>query len=449
MILGKVAATLADHRSAGRIAAGLLAAAALARIAWLVSGDNRLAPLGNESEQVAAALVTGRGFADAFEIGSGATAHLAPTTPLLTAASYALFGVGTPAAALVLTAMALAVTIGGFVLAWRAFAALGAPVEGRLLALAMVALVPLQFGLELREFRSWEGGIAAALVAAMLLWTLRLDARQRLPAMTLLRLGAANGAIALISPAAGLASCGMIGVLLLRRVEIRRWAIPVVATAVVVAALVLPWAMRNERALGAPVPLRTGVGIGLAVVYRDEVLIHDRPTTYYNGLALFGPNSSPVALAAYKRLGEVAYNRKLQAQAVRWMAAHPAATLRIRLENLRDFYLPPAWHFNRFGNKSQGVGVRAALMAMASIAGLLTLAAMLWQRRWRYLYPAAAVLLPCVPYIFSYPLLRYRYVVSTLLIFLAFDGASRLLRHFRGVAAGTDFDAAPKAANSL
>ncbi len=428
------AATVAEvpaSQGEARTVAALLGAGALARLVWLGLNPRGLAVIGNESEKVAAALAAGRGYADAFGAGSGPTAHLAPLTPLPTAAAFALFGTGTPAAMLALSLFSLAVILTGLWLVWRAFVALDSPVPARLAAVAIVALVPLQFGLEMREFRSWEAGIAATGLAAILLAVLRLDARPTLATRPLLLLGLGNGLLALLNPAAGLGASGLIGLLLLRRVGWRRWAIPVGAAALVIAAVLVPWAIRNDRVLGAPVLLRTGLGLSLTTVYNDGQLSKDRRSAYYDRMLSIHPNANAAALARYKAVGEVEYNRQMAAEAQAFMAAHPDVVRRIRLQNLRDYYLPPPWLFERFQTASRGVALRAGLAGLAGIAGLTTLAVLLWRRRWIYLYPAAAVLLPCLPYILSYPLLRYRYLVSSALIFLACDGAVRLWRWFR------------------
>lgn len=411
----------------GWIVALLIVLAALIRIAWLTTDDLR--PERSETHFMAQALAERGEFADAFGPGSGSTAHLAPTTPLITAGVYSLFGVGTPAAMAVLSLQSIAFVCTSFLLAFKAFEALGSPRAGRLAALAIVTLLPLQIALEVRSFRSWEGAIAASLIAGMLLWTLQLDKRQTIPTRTLIGLGLANGAIALINPAAGLASSGMIGVLLLRRVRFTRWPVPVLASIAILAAVSVPWAIHNQRTLGTPILTRASLGISMAISYHDGQFSKDRETAYRDRFREISPLRGGKAIAEYKRLGEVEYNRRLEADARSWLAAHPAEARRIQLENLRDFYFPPEWHLkSRIGAASRGTWPRMALMWVFSAVGLATLAAMLARRRWHYLYVAAAVLLPCLPYIFIFSLLRYRYIVSSLLIFLACDGAARLWR---------------------
>jgi hypothetical protein len=417
--------------SAATLVAALLILGAGLRLAWLVFVGG-LAPIVSESDNIAVALATTGHFADAFGPGTGATAHLAPTTPLPAAAVYALLGVRTPAAIFVLSLLALATVLTSFWLVFRVFTLAGTPLSGRLAGLGVAALLPLQFSLEMRELRSWEAGIGAAALAAMLLWALRLDPGRAISNTTLVCLGLANGAIGLVSPAAGLAGSAIIGILLLRRVRWTRWPIAVGATMAIMAAVLVPWGLRNERALGERIFLRASLGMSQALVYHDGVLTKDRAAAYNARFAQVSPLLGTAARAEYVRLGEVAYNRRLAAEARAFVAAHPAAARRIRLQNLQDFYFPPQWHFNRFGSIARGSALRVLVIGLAAAAALATLAVMLFRRRWQYYYIAAAVLVPCLPYIMTYSLLRYRYLVSTLLIFLAADGASRLWRAWRG-----------------
>jgi hypothetical protein len=57
-----------------------------------------------------------------------------------------------------------------------------------------------------------------------------------------------------------------------------------------------------------------------------------------------------------------------------------------------------------------------------------------WQRP--YAYILVAILGCSLPYILVQPTLRYRYMISTLLIFCALDGAFRLIAHIRASVLG-------------
>jgi hypothetical protein len=57
----------------------------------------------------------------------------------------------------------------------------------------------------------------------------------------------------------------------------------------------------------------------------------------------------------------------------------------------------------------------------STLLAFLCIAWRLWQRQWRYLYVLGAVVLPALPYVLAQPILRYRYVVAALLIYLAVE----------------------------
>ncbi|QXQ05457.1 hypothetical protein KX816_14580 [Sphingosinicellaceae bacterium] len=412
----------------------LLVIGAILRIGWLVVVDD-LHPYTSESHHIAIALATKGQYADAFGAGTGPTAHLAPTTPLISAAAYRLFGV-THLATVVLSLQAIAVVSLSFLVAFRAFALLGAGMPARLAGLAIVTLLPLQFSLEVREFRGWEGGISALLIALMLLQVLKADSEwqaggRAIGTRGLIGFGLGVGAIGIINPASGLAATGMVGILLIRRVRWTRWMIPVAAAAIVVTAVTLPWALYNQHNVRNLILTRSSLGLSLSFVYHDAQLTQSRQDAYNKRFYVISPQHNAQARADYIRLGDVEYNRRLENTARDWMANHPDTVNRIRRENIRDYYLPPAWFFSRFGGVPQGAGIRVALIWAGSIFGLLTLAVMLARRRWLYLYVLAAVTLPAVPYILVYPLLRYRYMVSTLLFLMACDGAWRLWTWWR------------------
>ena len=133
-------------------------------------------------------------------------------TPLPSALAYRLFGADTPLAEFVLSIWAVAVVSIGFWLAWRLACALEVPRLARIAAVAFVALVPLQFGLETREGRSWEVNLAVVLLLWVLLRLVLADKKDTGPrdlAMT----GAIGGFLFIVSPPAGLAAVAADGAL--------------------------------------------------------------------------------------------------------------------------------------------------------------------------------------------------------------------------------------------
>ena len=110
------------------------------RMAW-----NLLRPdLGGEGEamNVALAVADGRGFADAYQLGQGPTAHLLPISPGIAGVVYFLFGPQSKLAEFVLSLWAIGLAIGTYALLYRAFGHLDVPRRLRLVGLAMGCLAP-------------------------------------------------------------------------------------------------------------------------------------------------------------------------------------------------------------------------------------------------------------------------------------------------------------------
>jgi hypothetical protein len=129
--------------------------------------------------------------------------------------------------------------------------------------------------------------------------------------------------------------------------------------------------------------------------------------------------------------GEVAYYRALGQTARDWIAAHPWAFFTLCGRRFVEFFLPPRWSWSPYSATPQRyTGVRQFVVWLAALGGLATLVATAPFRR-PYAYILAAIVAYSVPYVLTQPDLRYRYPISTLLIFCAFDGSFRLLSYLR------------------
>lgn len=415
-----------SERTTNLIVLALLLAGGLMRLAWAAHGH--LAPTNSEAFFIAQALAEGRGFSEAFGPGTGPTAHLMLLTPLPAALVYSMMGVGTPAAELVLSVWATLCVCGSIYMGQLVMKELGAGPAGRILGVGFAALVPIQPALEVSAFRVWESGLAALVFLSVVYVVLRLDRTGRAGMRELLLVGVSNAVTFLISPAAAIGTSGAIGLWLLRRVRPIYWPAPVLTAIAVVAAVLVPWGLRNEAVLGKFSPLRTGEGISMAMAYHDGRLhTQDIQADDLRRFKDVSPLMGPEARARYLAVGEIAYNRALSAESREWRKAHPQDVWIIRARNYVEFYAPPAWLWTRFTSlPSAPLKSRALVVAGISLIAFATLAVALARRRWRWLYIAAALLLPALPYVVTYPLLRYRYLVSTLLILVACQGVVML-----------------------
>jgi len=422
----------------GRIAACLLVLAFLLRMAGAAHyGHFQLQPV--ENRAIAEALANNRGYADAFRPGSGPTAHTGPLAPLIMAAVFTIFGTGTLISAIVLTMLGAAAVTLSFYLVYRCFAVIGVPITVRLLALAFVTLVPFQLSLETTDLVVWEVAYATAFLAAMLLVILKLDSAPSVSFPALLGLAAATAFLELFSPASGLAAAGAVGLLLLRRTPWPMWLLVGGLTLAFFLAMTTPWKLRNEKLLGAPIRTRSSFGLSFAIGFHDGQLTAPSQREANMGrLKLIHPHHAggPGYRLMREAGGEVAYNRKLVAETKVWIARHPIGAARIALRNLWNYYCPPTWFWDRWFSSAtppRAVSImRSIMVSMLSLLGLGSLAWLVWQRRWRFIYFIPPVALPALPYVITFPLLRYRYPTSSILIFLAFTGVGILAAKWRG-----------------
>ena len=405
----------------------LLVCGALGR---LVLPSGTTTPFRFESYNVAASLVTTGRFADPFGYPSGPTAHVGMLTPLPSALAYWLFGVGTPRAEYLLTVWAVFLICLSIWLCWRLAVALGAPRGARIAAVAVAAFAPLYISIELRE-RNWEFLPATVILLWILLRLAQADAGVFSRGWLVLT-GALAGFLFILSPPAGLAAIVALGFFHLLRAPLRKWWIAPVSTLVVAGLLAGPWAVRNMRELGAPIFLRDNFGLELAIAnYPGAVNPADPRLAYWTRMTTI--QTMHLSEAQLRSAGgEVAYYHALGQTAREWIDAHPWDFVMLCGRRFVEFFLPPRWIWSPYSaTLERFTDVRQFIVWLAALGGLATLVAMAPFRR-PYAYILAAILAYSLPYVLTQPDLRYRYPISTLLIFCALDGAFRLFAYLRG-----------------
>lgn len=407
-------AARADWRSIGVLA--LLVAGVVERVWWNL--HEQASSAGGEAFLVALALGQGRGFADAYGLGTGPTAHLMPPSPMIAGAVYGLLGY-TPGAEVVLAAWSIGLCLGSYFLLDRAFGRLGAPSGARLAALAFLCLAPTYIAQESVDFRVWEGGLAAFLSALMLDRLLAGDRR----AVTLVA-----PLLFFVHPLLGTAAFLALAGFWLSRQSWRTAAGHLIAPLALLALLLAPWAIRNQIVLGAPVLLRSNAGLELAIAqYPGAATGGDRAAAFEARLHQVHPLQGRQALAAMRAAGgEVAWSRGLGRQASAWMAAHPGESARLMLTHVGDALAPGEWIFRMWGNATLAP-VQARLAQLVGVLGLIGLGAglALGDRRW--LYVALPILVPVLLFAPFQPAMRYTYLFYAPLAFCAACGLALLV----------------------
>src|SRR5579871_5772485 len=244
---------LDDRTIQSRAVAGFLILGAAIRLAWVVFYDRfHIAP--SEAFNLGATFGRTGELADAWGPGTGLSAHLTPGMPILVGGVYRWLGVGTPAAEFVLSTISLAFFCTAILALNAAFERLSVAPLARTGAVALLCLLPFHMSQEMGEFRYWEGSLAAAGVAVCLARALKFDGDKRPTSwfdLTVLAFGVV--VLSLFSEAAALTCYGIIGWLAL---QTRGWAGlagTAAISAILLTAILYPWALRNEAVFGVKI----------------------------------------------------------------------------------------------------------------------------------------------------------------------------------------------------
>lgn len=410
-----------------RIVAALLALGALWRIVWVLM-ENRLAPLRSEVGNVAHTWANTGRLADAYGHGVGLTAHVTPVMPIYEGLVYRTFGDG-PAAEMTLTLGAIIFALASFYFIYRCFKVLDVPPVWRLAGLAIVTLAPLNAMLEVRVMRVFEGLMATALASWALFLILDLAKRQtRLRLIDMAPLAVLLAVLGLIHQAAALGVYGAAALMVLLRVEWRRWPVVALLFTAALAAVLVPWGLRNQQALGHFILTRSNFGIELNQAYYAGAVDPENPLIEFKRRHdEMHPMASPDAVRKVREFGEVAYSASMTEEAMAWIKSDPQGALKIATRTFRQFWFPDPYLWNAFDTQ-----VRPVYWLKSIAVWLITIPAFIGlylglRRNWRlWIYMVPALILPSLPYVLTAPVIRYRYILSTLLIFLAIEALRRL-----------------------
>jgi hypothetical protein len=396
----------------------LAAAGVVERVAWTLLQPAHGAM--GEAMNVAVALGEGRGFAGAYGPGHGATAHLLPLGPGLAGLVYHWLAPRSSAAEAILSGWSIGLAVGTYLLLYRAFGYLRVPRPARLAALAVGMLAPAYLTIETVDFRVWEGGLATFLAALFLERLLaahrRLSERRadRLPLTPIV----CACVLFFVNPPLGASAFICLSVLGLTQLPMRANIVGGVIAVGLVAAMVVPWALRNDRVLGTVVPLRSNAGLELAIANNREMAdATDPAAALEHQLLAIHPTANLQARREVQRIGEVAYANRRGDEARAWIAANPAAAARLWLRHARQMLFPDRWMTDP--RHSRAGAIRAVFLQIVGLGGLIGLA-VLCTRRWSdgAVYPAVMVLMTTLLLAPFQPVSRYTYVLYPTLCFL-------------------------------
>ncbi len=269
---------------------------------------------------------------------TGPTAHVAPLYPILLGTVYRIFGEG-ESGENVRQSLACGVSglrAGLLVLLTLAFG-LG---EGKALAAGLLGAVYIgAFDTELKG--DWEGPLAGDALLLLVLWGYRMVSGRGPGRVEAVCYGLAWGAALLISPSllpAGL-GLGFLAMAARYRTDRRRMAVALAWCAAGTALALSPWIVRNYVTLGGFVWGRDNFGL--------ELSLSNGPGANWSNPAnqkrIFSMHPSRYRPAAERlaAIGELAFNREREQEAIRWIRNHPAQFAGLTLQRAFHFWFPP------------------------------------------------------------------------------------------------------------
>ncbi len=293
-----------------------------------------------ELERTALSLATTGVFGNPYAIPTGPTAHVSPGYPIILAVVFRLFGTGIPAE-IVKEVLASAVTA-------LQYALLPAVAEGLLLgrSIGLIAgligaLIPIKPFVQIDG--DWEAPYTALFIMLTCVLTVQTWRRCRLTKSLAILNGLAWG-FALLFASVLLpifAAFALTGVYFCRTAGYKRYLSFIAIQTLCVAFCLLPWVIRNNYALGAPIATRSNFGLELRVSNNDEAT-PDQLVNYLSGVYdRYHPLQNKKEALKVKQLGEVAYNRETAAEAKTWIHTHIKRFTYLCISRIRCFWFYP------------------------------------------------------------------------------------------------------------
>lgn len=339
----------------------LFAVAFAVRVLLMVVTRSYLKTEMYEVERVARSLATQGTFADAYGDGMGPTAHSAPLYPLLLSLIFRVVGCDWPGT-LGQELLSCSLASLQYALLPLVARACGMPVFAGVLGGLLAALVPANRWVQTKG--SFEYSLSALLMVLFTLAVLRAWNDRGFSRSRGVLLGVLTGLIMLTAPHAGLLFAGVAittVALFFRSVPFPQLVTFVAIQAAISAAMLIPWAARNQAMLGAPIWSRSNPGMELALSNNDMASAVWEENMENGLFARMHPFSSSVHRDRIREVGEAQYNRERMQEATRWISDHPSKFIGLTIRRAGLFWFPIA------ARRSQTIALAA--ITLAGLAG--------------------------------------------------------------------------------
>ena len=295
-----------------------------------------------EMERIARHLFRRNAFADPYKVQTGPTAHHAPVYPFLVSLLFRTFGL-TVAAGLAMAVMNFAFAAMQWALVPVIAQRARLPRTVGVAAALIGAAVPYRFMKEVR----WEATLVGALIAGLILLTLRWWQTPRPRAMHSLLLGVAWGGGMLCSPnLLPVFGVTMAMIVLVSERERRSHLLLHAAAALFgVVIAVAPWTVRNYQALHAFIFVRSNFGLEFSISNNPQAFVlaadnvgNGDPANYFH---MHHPWSNREEALALLNEGEAAYNRRKLHETLGWIRSNPRDFARLTAGRIAFFWFTP------------------------------------------------------------------------------------------------------------
>jgi hypothetical protein len=363
---------------------------------------------GWETGRLARSLASGHGFGSPLFGWTGPSAWMTPVYPTLLAGVFKIFGIySTTSAYVILSLNCLFAALTCFPLGSIVRATFGQPTA--VAAAWAWALFP--YSIDFAAGRVWSTALSALLLTWAIAGSIVLE--RELSPSRWATWGLLWGVIALTDPS--LLTClAVAGVWLVLR--LRHRGLPWIffwragLAAFVFLLVVTPWLVRNQCVFGRFIPLRSNFWL---VFYQGNTWdTFDLYPDWAN------PPHNPAEMAAYARMGEIAYMAEKKEQALAEVRLHPTRFAWTTLRRI-VFTWTGYWNLSAEYRRIEPFGWPNFLMTttLSVLAGWGLLRAFRRVRRFGLLLASVLLVFPAIYYI-THPSMAYRHPIDPLLLVL-------------------------------
>lgn len=369
---------------------------------------------GWETGRVARSVAQGRGFASPLFGDTGPTAWLPPVSVYLLAGVFWLFGVYTPAAAVVilsLNSFFSALTAWPiFVIAKRLFGLKVARVAGW-------AWVFFPYSIFIAATRVWGESLDALLLSVVVFTGLRMGEVSRTTFW--LVGGLLTGFATLTNPN----TLSIVPVLwgwscsFLNR-KGQQWAKPLMLALLGLLVVIIPWVVRNGLVFTELLPLRSNFWLEAYVGNNPEAPVMLVDWTRH-------PASNPVELAEFRTSGELAYMKSKRKQTLIYIRSNPWTFAALTIRRVAFVYTG-FWSWDKRYLESEPFRLPFVLFSTVLSAFMLIGIIAAWRKIPEVIVLAMILAFQPLIYCVTHPALEYRHAIDPLIVILCAYGVLTL-----------------------